>query len=107
MGTQHFDVFLSHNSEDKPSVERLANKLRSVGVEPWLDKWYVKPGGNFQEDLAAGLRESSACAFFVGPNGVGDWAREELQVALDRHAKEHIPVFPVLLPGLPEQFDPN
>jgi hypothetical protein len=34
-----FDVFLSHNSKDKDLVERLAEKLKRAGIEPWLDKW--------------------------------------------------------------------
>ncbi|MBI2487804.1 MAG: toll/interleukin-1 receptor domain-containing protein [Deltaproteobacteria bacterium] len=34
-----FDVFLSHNSKEKPAVERIAEKLKQAGLEPWLDKW--------------------------------------------------------------------
>ena len=34
-----FDIFLSHNSADKPAVEVIAHKLKDAGVEPWLDKW--------------------------------------------------------------------
>ena len=101
-----FDVFLSHNSHDKPFVERLAEKLKRTGVEPWLDKWCLTPGVNWQEELAAGLRVWPACAVFVGPQGLGDWAREELGVALDRAAKDHtFRLFLVLLPALPEPFD--
>src|SRR3954449_1565525 len=94
-----FDVFLSHNSRDKPAVERLAEKLKRSGLEPWLDKWCLTPGGNWQGELLEGIRASSACAFFVGPHAIGDWAREELHVALDRAAKDrNFRVFLVLLP---------
>jgi hypothetical protein len=34
-----FDVFLSHNSRDKPAVERVAEKLKRAGLEPWFDRW--------------------------------------------------------------------
>jgi hypothetical protein len=78
-----FDIFLSHNSRDKSAVERIATKLKQARLEPWLDKWCLTPGGKWQEELATGLRASSTCGFFIGPNGVGDWASEELQVALD------------------------
>ncbi len=106
MDPPHFAVFLSHNSRDKPAVEWLAEKLKRAGVEPWLDKWCLTPGGNWQDELAAGLRGSSACAVFVGSNGLGDWVREELGVALDRAAKDRaFRLFLVLLPGLPEPFD--
>jgi hypothetical protein len=104
--SQRFDVFLSHNSRDKPSVERIAQRLRSMGLAPWLDIWCLTPGGNWQEELGVGLRASSACAVFVGPHGLGDWVREELHVALDRGAKDRsFRVFLVLLPGIEEPFD--
>lgn len=103
-----FDVFLSHNSKDKPAVERLAQKLQREGLEPWLDKWALTPGGQWQNELATGIRVSSACAVFVGPNGLGAWENEELSLALDRAAKDRsFRLFLVLLPGLPEPFDAN
>ena len=103
-----FDVFLSHNSKDKPAVERLAQKLRREGLEPWLDKWALTPGGQWQNELATGIQVSSACAVFVGPHGLGAWENEELGLALDRAAKDRsFRLFLVLLPGLPEPFDAN
>ena len=62
-----FDVFLSHNSREKPTVERIAERLKRDAVEPWLDKWCLTSGGDWQEELAAGLRRSKACAVFIGP----------------------------------------
>jgi WD40 repeat protein len=103
-----FDVFLSHNSRDKPTVERIAEKLKRAGLEPWLDKWWLTPGGSWQEELVEGLRASAACAVFVGPSDIGEWENQELAVALDRAAKDRtFRVFLVLLPGLPEPFDPT
>ena len=32
-----YDVFLSHNSTDKPTVETLARRLVEAGLTPWLD----------------------------------------------------------------------
>ena len=105
---RRFDVFLSYNSRDKPSVERIAEKLKRAGLEPWLDSWCLTPGGHWQNELAEGLRASGACAVFVGPSDLGDWENQELAAALDRAAKEPtFRVFLVLLPGLPEPFDPT
>jgi formylglycine-generating enzyme required for sulfatase activity len=101
-----FDVFLSHNSREKPAVEYLAEKLKRAGMEPWLDKWCLTPGGKWQQELELGLQASSSCAVFLGPEGVGSWEREELSVALDRAAKDrNFRIFSVLLPGLPDPFD--
>ena len=101
-----FDVFLSHNSSDKPAVENIAHKLKRAGLEPWLDKWYLVPGTTFQTGLADALRNSATCAVFIGPKGVGDWSREEVLVAQDRAAKEAgYRLIPILLPGVDDPFD--
>src|SRR6185436_21057673 len=34
-----YDVFLSHNSRDKPVVEQVGAWLKSRGIRVWLDKW--------------------------------------------------------------------
>ena len=102
----HFDVFLSHNSQDKPEVERVAERLKREGIEAWLDIWCLTPGGDWQDELAQGLRVSPACAVIVGAHGIGDWERLELNLATDRMAKDRtFRVFLVLLPGLREPFD--
>ncbi|HKG25846.1 MAG TPA: hypothetical protein VKB09_09375 [Thermomicrobiales bacterium] len=52
--------------------------------------------------------ETRACAVFIGPHGIGDWSREELDLAKDRSAKDRsYRLFLVLLPGLPVPFDPS
>jgi WD40 repeat protein len=103
-----FDVFLSHSSRDKPAVERIARTLKEAGIEPWFDAWHLTPGGDWQSEMAAGLRASRSCAVFVGEGGLGDWERQELGLALDQAAKNrHFRVFAVLLPGVPEPFDPT
>ncbi len=89
-------------------VERVAEKLKRAGLEPWLDKWYLIRGGRFQEELAAGLAASSACAVFIGTADLGNWQREELGVAQNRAASDRdFRLFPVLLPGLPEPLQPS
>jgi endogenous inhibitor of DNA gyrase (YacG/DUF329 family) len=86
--TQQFDVFLSHNSREKPAVEALAYKLRAVGLNPWLDKEQLIPGTRWQDSLAGGLRASSTCAVFIGKDDLGNWESEELDVAQNRAAND-------------------
>ena len=108
MGDARFDVFLCHNRADAPAVERIAERLKGEGLNPWLDRWRLAPGGSWQREIAQGLRSSRTCAVLVGAEGLGDWAREELQVAQDRAAKEHaFRLFMVLLPGAPKPDDPS
>jgi len=42
-----FDVFLSHNSKDKPRVRRLAQRLKKAGLRVWFDAWILQPGTTF------------------------------------------------------------
>jgi WD40 repeat protein len=109
MDGPRYDAFLSHNSKDKPTVERIAVKLKQAGLEPWLDIWALTPGGRWQEEIADAVRgDTRACAVFIGPHGIGDWSREELDLAKDRSAKDRTyRLFLVLLPGLPDPFDPS
>jgi Novel STAND NTPase 1/TIR domain len=101
-----FDIFLSHNSVDKALVETIAQKLQSKGLNPWLDKWCLVPGQPWQLHLATILRSCPVFGVFVGKDGLGDWAREELLVAQDRAAKERtFRTIPILLPGVPDPFD--
>src|SRR4051812_21449347 len=108
-GGTTFAVFLSHNSKDKPAVQRLAVLLKRQGLEPWLDAWCLTSGKAWQDELAEGIQASAAFAFFVGPHGVSDWAREELDLAQNRATKDRdgFRLFPVLLPGLAEPFEPS
>ncbi len=108
MVSQQFDVFLSYNSRDRAVVERIAKRLQRAGVQPWLDRWSLTPGEEWQRELGAGLEASAACAVFVGPQELGGWELEEVALALDRAATHRgFRVFPVLLPGVEEPFDPN
>lgn len=97
-----FDVFLSHNSRDKPAVEEIAARLRGRGLRVWLDKDELRPGLPWQEGLEDGVRVSRSVAVFVGKDGMGPWQRPEMRAFLALSAREERPVIPVLLPGCPE-----
>jgi hypothetical protein len=86
------DVFLSHNSADKATVEELARWLVKEGIEPWLDKWNLIPGEPWQEAIEEALDRCATCAVFVGPSGTGPWQNEEMRAAVVclRQAAEHL-----------------
>lgn len=96
-----FDVFLSHNSRDKPVVEEIATQLRERGLRVWLDKDELRPGFPWQEGLEEAIRLSRAVAVFVGKDGLGAWETPEMRAFLARSKREEIPVIPVLLPNCP------
>jgi hypothetical protein len=99
MPTFTFDVFLSHHSGDKPTVETLKASLAPHQISSWLDKDELPPGQNWQPLLDEGLRNSRAIAACVGKVGIGPWQDEEIQSAMRLAVKDKRPVIPLLLPG--------
>lgn len=98
-----FDVFLSHNSKDKPLVEQIAYRLEEMGIKVWLDKWNLIPGDAWQEDLEEALDESQTIAVFVGPHNISPWENEEMRSAIEERVRDKKRrVIPVLLPGAPD-----
>ena len=62
-----YDVFLCHNSQDKPVVETLAGRLMDdADLQPFLDKWHLVPGEPMQETIEDALDQSQTCAVSIG-----------------------------------------
>lgn len=100
-----FDVFLSHNSDDKDAVREVAEALTQRGVTSWLDEKELLPGRPWHDALQAVIQTARAAAVFIGPNGLGPWERPEMNALLSEFVERKIPLIPILLPGAPK--DPN
>ena len=98
-----FDVFLSHNSRDKPAVREIYKYLRLCGLRPWLDEEELVPGRPWQEALEAEITRIRAASVLVGQDGLGPWEDREMRAFLEEFARRKVPVIPVLLPGAPER----
>jgi tetratricopeptide (TPR) repeat protein len=99
-----YDVFLSHNSRDKPAVEAIGRSLHArYGLQCWLDKWNLVPGEPWQEALEEALDQCQTFAVFVGNDGIGPWENEEYRSALEDRVRDKARrLIPVLLPGAPD-----
>lgn len=98
MADQQFDVFLCHNSEDKPAVIEIARQLQSKKIRPWLDKWELRPGSSWVDTLEAQIEQIQSVAVFVGEKGVGPWQQHEITAFLREFVSRGCPIIPVLLP---------
>ncbi|MBD2358884.1 DUF3110 domain-containing protein [Tolypothrix sp. FACHB-123] len=102
-----FDVFLAHNSLDKPLVKEIAKLLKLRGLKPWLDEEQIPPGRSFQDEIQQAIPIVKTAAVFIGYQGLGRWQNWELKVFISQCVENKIPVIPVLLPGvsnLPENL---
>lgn len=96
-----FDVFLCHNSVDKPAVKTIGRQLMERGILPWLDEWELRPGMPWQRLLEEQIAGIGAAAVFVGADGFGPWQRQELDSFLRQFVSSACPVIPVLLGNAP------
>jgi hypothetical protein len=103
LSAQHFDVFLSHNSKQKPIVRELGENLRARGLHVWLDEWELVPGRPWQEALEEIIKTTKSAAVLVGADGLGPWELPEMRGCLSQFVKREFPVIPVLLPSAPAQ----
>ena len=97
---QVYDVFLSHNSKDKPAVREIAEALRARGLVPWLDVIDLIPGRPWQEALEKIIETCRTAAVFVGRSGIGPWQEPEMRGCLDEFVHRKLPVIPYSCPAL-------
>lgn len=99
-------VFLSHNSQDKPFVRRLASDLDAHGVKCWIDEAELNVGDSLIEKIRQGLDSMSYVAVVLSPDSVSSaWVQKEVDVAMNQeiHGKQ-VKVLPLMyrkceLPG--------
>ena len=92
-----FDVFLCHNSEDKPQIRSVSGNLKSHGIRPWLDEEQIQPGHAWQDVLEASIASIRTVAVFVGNSGFGPWQNVEIRAFLQEFVRRQCPVIPVIL----------
>ena len=80
-----YDVFLSHNSRDKPRVRRLAERLKEAGLRVWFDDWVIKPGDDIYLAIERGLEAARVQVLCLSPAALGsEWVTLERSTVLFR-----------------------
>lgn len=99
------DIFLSHNSKDKPIVRELRQRLIEAGHSVWLDEKDLVAGRPWLDDIERALLHSTAIIVTIGVSGLGPWETPEMRAALIQMVRRQTPVIPLLLPGAPDQVE--
>jgi hypothetical protein len=106
-----YNVFLSYSRADSAAAELLRAKIAETGLRAFLDRYALPAGQPWQPQLETALAEGRALVILLGPSGLGEWQKREIQLGLDRQAAASqtaagsrtiaaFPVIPVLLPRL-------
>lgn len=93
-------VFLSHASEDKNRfVLDFAEKLRSNGIDVWLDKWEMLPGDSLVDKIfEEGLKNAEAIIIVLSNHSVNKpWVKEELNAGMMKKIGKGTKIIPVVI----------
>jgi hypothetical protein len=77
-----YDIFLCHNSKDKPTVSDLSNVLRSLGLRTWFDENDLLMAGSMSSQIATAIDECRVVCVVLGNSGLGEWQQEEMKTSL-------------------------
>jgi hypothetical protein len=93
-------VFVSHASEDKERfVLDFATKLRSKGIDAWIDKWEMYPGDSLIDKIfEEGIKNAQAVIVVLSKNSVDKpWIREELNASMVKRIQGSSKLIPVVI----------
>lgn len=91
--------FLSHNSNDKEIVRKVAASLHTFGIDTWFDEWEILPGDSIVGKIEEGLRKATHLVVFLSKKAVSSsWVSEEINTSL-YHAisSKKLAVIPVVI----------
>ena len=101
-------IFLSHNSLDKPEVEKLVQLLESHptakrhNIKVWLDKNNLPHGVEYSTQFSKAIYSENTCGFilFVPKKSIDGFVSHEVGAALKRHLDDQkagklFPILPV------------
>lgn len=100
-----FDVFLCHNSLDKPAVRGIGEQLKAKEIRVWLDEEGLRPGSEWLKVLDEQVKNTKSVAIFFGKNGLGRWQNQELQMFAQQSVKDECRLIPVILPDAPVDLE--
>ncbi|MFT3948700.1 MAG: TIR domain-containing protein [Agriterribacter sp.] len=93
--------FISYSRVDTPFVLKLANDLKSAGVNIWLDQLNIPPGAHWDNEIETALNSATCVLAIISPQSMESKnAMDEISFALEQNKK----VIPVLLSNTETSF---
>ena len=92
-------IFLSHSSKDKFFARKLADALKSHGVDVWIDEAEIKVGDSLTEKIGKAIETTQYFGVVLSENSVNsEWVKKELQIAIQKElSNKKVVVLPILL----------
>lgn len=94
-------IFISHRGADQHAAERLANVLRGLGHDVWIDVWKINVGDSIIGQINSGLSDASFLVLCCSDtDSTSAWMDREWMSVLARQLEgANVRVLPVRLSG--------
>jgi|YelNatPaOPRAMG01_1025707.scaffolds.fasta_scaffold12505_8 hypothetical protein len=90
-------VFISHSTKDKEIVDRIIDKLKSIGIEPYVAESDIQPGTILWEKLETNIKNSN-CVLAIVTKDASMSKTVNQEIAAANALK--IPVVPIVEKGV-------
>jgi hypothetical protein len=91
------DVFISYKREERAQVERIAERLRGLGLSVWFDA-RLPSGESFDEEINRELHAAKCVLVCWSPGAVqSQWVRAEAAIGRDRDVLAAVTLAPTTL----------
>ncbi len=91
------ELFLSHSSRDRASVDGVAEVLKRHGIPVWYSRVNIRGAQQWHDEIGAALRRCDWFAVLLSPHSVRSmWVKRELLSALQQSRFEGR-IIPILL----------
>lgn len=93
----HWDLFISHASEDKEEfVRELADRLTEKGLDVWYDEFTLKMGDSLRRSIDKGLAESDFGVIVLSSDFFKkEWPQKELDGLVARETVDTKVILPI------------
>ncbi len=99
MTDDFFDIFLSHNSLEKPAIRELCRTLEGHGCKVFFDDDDLPPDQIAGAVIDEVLPKTLVFVGCWGPNGVSRYHKVEMDIAFNNHVLSEGALVTVILPG--------
>ncbi|WP_339316851.1 toll/interleukin-1 receptor domain-containing protein [Paenibacillus sp. FSL R10-2734] len=92
-------IFLSHNSNDKPFVRKLAKDLQRKGYYVWVDEAEIKIGDSLITKIREGIDKVMFVGVVLSKNSINsEWVKREVDIAMNQEIEgKVVKVLPIML----------
>ncbi|MBI3915190.1 MAG: toll/interleukin-1 receptor domain-containing protein [Chloroflexi bacterium] len=89
-----YRVFISHSSHDSWIAKMMAQKIRDVGAEIWLDEKDLEGGDFIIGEIIKGIEASQEAIVLISPASIkSQWVALEIGAVLSQHKR----ITPILI----------